>query len=511
MRPRAVRATGPVTALSIIAAAPAIAVGVILATVLRVPFLRAPISGDEGGYAAIARWWAEGTPLYSDGALVDRPQLLVLLYRIADAIAPGDPIGVRSLAAVFGAASVVLSVVLAARLTGNPRTVWATALVAAGVGASPALESFSAYGELLAGVPTLAALVLFVRWWRGGPSLQLWMPALAGALGAFAVLIKQSGFDGLTTMGTLLVVSALKGRERRRSLLALAAVVLGACVPVGVALAHGIATVGWTRYYDALAGYRLRYLSVVDGSTGERLSTLAGQSQRIAPLLMAVGVLALIGTWLGPRRPVLFAWVWLAWTVLGFLAGGLFWLHYFLGPILPLSLLAGMGASALLCPDRRGMRLASGFVCIGLCCSLISLQNISALTIGARRDGSESALEIDGRHQLAASYVAARTAPDDTVQGLWQSGAVAWHADRRPVSRYLWATWFAYVPGALEELSEQLRGAQRPAYVVEIHDLDIIPGAEVVADALADGYVLETTLRDVEIWRRSDRPQPVPA
>ncbi len=490
-------------------------VGIVIATALRAPFFTAPISGDEGGYAVIARWWAEGTPLYSDGALVDRPQLLMVLYRIADALAPGNPLGVRLLAAVFGMASVALSAVLAARLTHDRRAVWAAAIIAGFVGASPALESFSAYGELLAGVPTLGAMALFVQWWRSDRP-QVHSLVAAGALGACAVLIKQSGFDGLMTIATVLIAGALgvAGKERvRRCRIGFVALVGGAVVPAGLALAHGVVTVGLVRYWNALAGYRLKYLSVVDGSTVGRLGTLAGQSARIWPLLVSICALSLIGSRGGSRRVVSFAWIWFGWSFLGFLAGGLFWLHYFLGPILPLTLLSAMGVSRLLRPPRRvgskGPSVLIAVLVIGLCTVLTGAINIGAIAVGLKRNGQETLLEIDHRHQMAADYVRVRTKPGDLVQGLWQSGPVSWHSGRRPISRYLWATWFLSVPGALDQLALQLSGPDRPAYVVEIHDLDLIKGSGVVAAALDRNYVLETTLEDVEIWRRSDRPEPV--
>ena len=51
-----------------------------MAVLVRLRFLDVPLSVDEGGYAAVARFWASGSHLYRD-VWVDRPQGLLLLYR----------------------------------------------------------------------------------------------------------------------------------------------------------------------------------------------------------------------------------------------------------------------------------------------------------------------------------------------------------------------------------------------------------------------------------------------
>ena len=48
--------------------------------VLRLPFLDAPLTADEGGYAEIARLWAHGGSLYGS-VWVDRPQGLIVVFR----------------------------------------------------------------------------------------------------------------------------------------------------------------------------------------------------------------------------------------------------------------------------------------------------------------------------------------------------------------------------------------------------------------------------------------------
>src|SRR4026209_2181064 len=70
-----------------------VAVGVSI--LLRARFLVTPLTSDEGGYMAVARAWASGKHLYTE-AWVDRPQGLLVLYRVWDAVTGGSPTAIRA-------------------------------------------------------------------------------------------------------------------------------------------------------------------------------------------------------------------------------------------------------------------------------------------------------------------------------------------------------------------------------------------------------------------------------
>src|SRR5437588_385428 len=81
----------------------------------------------------------------------------------------------------------------------------------AGIG--PDIEGFTMNSELAAAVPAAAAVACAVRW-RMVERLR-WLVA-AGALGAGAMLMKQSGFDGLATVLLVAVLTASSARDRAR-------------------------------------------------------------------------------------------------------------------------------------------------------------------------------------------------------------------------------------------------------------------------------------------------------
>src|SRR6266550_3014934 len=55
---------------------------VALAVLVRLPFWKAPLTADEGGYAEVARLWSHGATLYG-GAWVDPPQASFSVFALS--------------------------------------------------------------------------------------------------------------------------------------------------------------------------------------------------------------------------------------------------------------------------------------------------------------------------------------------------------------------------------------------------------------------------------------------
>ena len=103
-----------------------IALGVVVALLLRAPWGDAALGRDEGGVAMVARAWHGGGPFAYGSLFLDRPPLLVGLYRLA-----GDgQAGIRLLGAVAAALLVVTSTVLAVRIGGRRAAPWAAGISA---------------------------------------------------------------------------------------------------------------------------------------------------------------------------------------------------------------------------------------------------------------------------------------------------------------------------------------------------------------------------------------------
>src|SRR6185437_9945435 len=165
-----------------------------------------------------------------------------------------------------------------------------------------------------------------------------------GVAACFALLVKQSGYDGGGAIAVWLVLAAWRGwLPRGEALRALALVVAGALVPLVLSVIHGIA-LGWHDYWFSVAGYRLSVESVATGSFANRMhllwSAFASSWPDIAPLLVLApfGVAECLRT---RRGGLLLAWGLLAIT--GFLLGGLFHPHYLVGLIASWSAIGALG------------------------------------------------------------------------------------------------------------------------------------------------------------------------
>src|SRR3954471_13856606 len=204
-----------------------------LAVLVRLPFWKAPLTADEGGYAEVARLWSHGATLYR-GAWVDRPQGLVVVFRAVHLVG-GSPLAMRAAAAMVASLVVAATMLLTLRLVRGRITAVTAGLLAATVGASPFIESFTLSGELLASLPAVLSLLCFCAYLEGRerdwPANRLFLTlAGAGALTGIAMLVKQSAFDA-----GLAAVVFLLWRERRRGLLPAAVLVGGALLPISVA------------------------------------------------------------------------------------------------------------------------------------------------------------------------------------------------------------------------------------------------------------------------------------
>jgi 4-amino-4-deoxy-L-arabinose transferase-like glycosyltransferase len=440
---------------------------------VRLRFLDVPLSVDEGGYAAVARFWAGGAHIYRD-VWVDRPQGLLLLYRGALDLFGPHAWSVRALATVWGAGLASVVALLVARVADRRTGLVAGGLVAV-LSVGPRIEGFAANGELLAALPAAAALLTFAIWLdRRHDGLLV----TAGALAAFALLVKQSGYDGGGAIGVWLVLAAWRGwLPRRTALRALALIALGAAIPLVLSVAHGIAT-GFDRYWFAIADYRLSVESLATGSPGDRLhllwSAFATSWPCIVPLLALapLGIAQAVRT----RRGALLV-IWGAFSLSGFAIGGLFHPHYFVGLIAPFSALAALGVQRLV--RDRGVRVAAL-----ACAALLAVPAIAAWPVLSASSPSQVSWRTshDGRilsDRSVGAWLRARTQPGETIYAMYAEASLYFAADRPPAFKYLWFLNEQRIPHALTDLRNVLAGAHAPRYVVIYQAPRAMPGAVV--------------------------------
>jgi hypothetical protein len=376
----------------------------------------------------------------------------------------GSLLAMRAAAAVVAALVVAATMLLTLRLARGRITAVTAGLLAATVGASPFIESFTLSGELLASLPAVLSLLCFCMYLngreRGWPSNRLLLSlAGAGALTGIAVLIKQSAFDA-----GLAGVVFLLWKERRRGLAPAAVLVAGALVPVAIAAASAARLSDWLY---AVVGYRFDGDSLVTGSLAGRVHQLW---LSLPPAGKALGLLVLLAA-VGWRRSPLLARIWLGAAMLGVLGGGNFHPHYYLQLVPPLSLLAAVGVRTLWLSAPRPA-IAAAAAAAGATFAL-------AMPV-AWATPAEQAETIWPRDPhlihdaVLARYVRAHTHPRQRILAVWADADLYYLADRGPAVRYLWSSNVASIPGALQAVQRALatRRAELVLVVQPVAKLD---------------------------------------
>jgi hypothetical protein len=415
--------------------------------VLRLQLASLPISTDEAGYAEVARLWSHGGVLYQD-AWVDRPQLLIVVFRLLEAV-DGSATAMRILATALGVA-LAIAAGLVARDLFDDRVALLTVGLASLVALSPFIEAFTLNGELIAAVPATLGMWLFVRYLeRRHP----WLLIVAGFLGGCALMIKQSAFDALITG-----IAYLLWRERGRGLRPVCLLAAAAALPVlaAIALAPNIG-----EWWEAVVAYRGQGDSLLTASAGYRLTLFLTS---LSPFMKALGVLIVL-TPIGRRQVPPLIKIWLAVAVVGVLGGGNFHSHYYVQLVAPLSVFAAVGLREMLrMPRARAIPLA---VPIAL---LLTITATMTAHLYAAANADRTVLTFHDPHLLRnarlADYVRSHTSPRQSVLILsTDSSVVYWLAERPPAIPYLWPSTVNGVPDATRAIGHAVEDEQ-PSMIV---------------------------------------------
>jgi hypothetical protein len=455
------------------------AVGAALAVAWRLPFLHAPLTADEGGYAEVARLWSRSWTLYG-AAWVDRPQGLVLAYRGALAAGLGSTAGLRAVAAGIAAATVVIVFLLTRRVAGAGAAVAAAVLLAT-LGASPWIESFTLEGELIAALPAAAAVLAFCEF--AERRRMTWLVA-AGLLAGAAPMVKQSAVDAFLAIAALL----LSTRAWRR----LAVFVAAACVPVAAAVLSAVHPSAW---WFAVVRYRTVDTSLFAGSPAVHATAFVDSLPAAA---RALGPLVLLAAF-GARGSPLLLRLWLGGAVVGVLGGGAFHPHYYIQLVPPLAVLAGIGTARLLAAHRPVGIAALGAASAAACVLSVPLW-IDSPTAQARAIWPRDTHLLEDA--AVARYVDAHTSRTQRALVLWAAADVYYLADRAPVLRYLWFDNLRDAPGALGAVRRVL-ATRRAALVAVEQPLRLL-------DRGGDRRILRAEYRRVAVVRGVPVYRPLP-
>jgi len=473
-----------------------VAVAAALACAVRLLGLARPVRADEAGFELVARsWHPNGGSLYG-AYFVDRPPSLIALYKVSDAI--GGPLAIRVLGALACAGLVLLAAWLG-RLVADERSARWTAVAAAALVSTPAIDLVATKGEVLALPVLLGAAGLAVVAVRDRAA---WPAFAAGVLAGLALGLKQNLAGAAVFAAVLFVGSALAGRLVRRDLVRLGAVALtGFALPV-------LATIGWA----LAAGVRLHTLWY--GVYGFRAdaSAVLGDGPAEAPtrralvllLILAVtGIAAVLAAYLARvpshwrQDPALTAAVvaMIAFDVLALALGGSFWQDYALG-LVPGTLLA-----VALLTVRWRERLVPLMVASAVVC----LVGWSVWNLAGQQ-------ELDEHDTGVALEEVAE--PGDTLAVFGGRADLQLESGMPSPYPYLWSLPMRALDPDLAEFRAMVNGPDSPTWLVEWWPFDTwTPEGEALERDVEKRYVEHGTgCGDRTIWLLEgvDRPVPEP-
>ncbi|MEA2249597.1 MAG: hypothetical protein QOH46_4126 [Solirubrobacteraceae bacterium] len=416
-----------------------------LTVALRAPFARVPLGIDEGGLAFVSHaWGSAGDSLYGP-YWIDRPPLLLGLFKVAGL---AGPLGIRLLGAAAAAALVAVAYRLGRAVAGNSAAL-ITGLLTAVMASSAALLAVFTPSELLASVPAAGSVLCLLTSRDGGPGRLV----AAGALATSALLIKQSFLDaGVAGIVFLAATGLTRRRFAARDSLAYLA---GAAAPLlGVGLWILVAPHQAGQLGYALIGFRVAGLHALAGSS---IPLPVRMQSLLLPALGSGLALALAAAPLGLRRVrtdhvlALTLAAWIGAGAFGVLAGGSYWSHYLIQLVVPAALLTALAFAAA---GRHRRRLV-----------------VAAIVVVALATNTARAIRVDLQHPVrsdiaAADYVRAHARPGDTQYVMYARANVDYYAALPSPFPYAWSLMMRTIPGAPAQLGRVLDSAQRPTWIV---------------------------------------------
>ncbi len=420
---------------------------------LRLPFINVPLNIDEGGDSFVAQSWGTTQGSMYGGSWLDRPPLLVVLYKLG--VVGGD-LGVRLLG--MGAAILLVAgTMLIAHNISGLRAARITGVIAAIMSSSVVLGAVFTSNEILATVPVTYS-ILALLYARESQRARHWL-FLAGFLASCALLIKQSFADVLVAGAVFLFVSWTTRDRSRFTFAWIPWWIAGVVTPL-------IATLAWFHFYSvgirqflyAVAGFRID--SLADQATNAPSASYMFVHLGL-PILIASGCLIPLPwaiSWLLKRRTdpqvSLTLAVWLVVGALGIAGGGNYFPHYFIQPLAALTVLSGCAIAA---SKRRylGAVTAASFL-------VLAIGNIVVGTTLVKMDPPQQ------RTLAVAKYLRGNAHSNDSLYVMYARANLLYYADMKSPYPYAWSMMVRAVPNAERDLRAVLQSPyDRPTWIVE--------------------------------------------
>lgn len=479
-----------------------VAVLAVLAVLARLPALTRPVRADEAGFLLVARGWDPQADSPFGTYWVDRPPLLIAVFRGLDDL--GGVTALRLVGALLAGVAVVLAARLAAEV-GPPRCVPWAAGIAAALLSNPMIDVVAVKGELLAVPVLLGSMLLTLLAVR---RTSAWLALAAGLAGGLAVGLKQNLVTALVFAAVLLVIGALTGRLSRGLAVRLGAAGLaGATLPLlGTVLWARVEGVRLSAVWYASYGFRSDAARVIADGAADAPVRRAWILLAIAlgtGLLLVLGglVVHLRALWRDQPPLVAATLAVVAVDVVALVGGGSYWQDYLTplvpGAVLCVALVAGRSDA----PGRR-MRLLVGAAGVSAAAAM-------AFWLGWNATGQQEFDEVDTGDALAQA-----ADPGDTLVVFGGRADLQWASGLGSPYPYLWSLPMRTRDPGYADLTTLLGGEDAPTWLIEWVSFDAWtgPSGAGVADlerVVAERYVEHGTTcngQPIYLLRGEDRP-----
>jgi hypothetical protein len=414
-----------------------------LGLLLRSQIAAIPFERDEGEYAYIAQRWLQGEVPYKE-SFDQKPPGVFVAYACTFLLFGTSAAAVHWALQLYTLATIACVFMLGRKLYSTTVGICAAYLCAL-MPTSSTLLGNSANTEFFMILPMTAAMLTTLRAtsFRSASSVSLGWGFLTGVLAAAAILFKQVAITNLFFSGVYFLMYGT-----RRWLL-LGSLFLGALALVLPVNAYFWVKDAWSEFYDCVIGHNLRYtatLSIADYA-GNFLFNIREILQVHWPIYLFAGFrLASVLSKRFARQPQqvpredLTLILWLAFCVWGISIGGYFREHYFVQAIPGLAVLAGRGMVELAQRVRAGFgRSAIPYL---LCATAIAYAVWMESWYYLPGAAEEKCRFIYGDFPFPQSeaiglYLAAHSAPEDTVLVIGSEPQILYYAHRKTATRYI--------------------------------------------------------------------------
>ncbi|WP_104523494.1 hypothetical protein [Blastococcus atacamensis] len=471
----------------------------LVVVLVRGTYVLRPLRNDEGGYLLIARQWHTGGEFMYGDYFVDRPPLLMLIFRIAS-LTEWDQ-AIRVLAIPF-VVVFVLAGWRAGTLLGGPTGGRWAAVVAAGIMCSPGLAAEQADGELFGAALVMAAMAAALSAWHADSRMRRFgWAAVAGAVGAAAPLIKQSLLEGLLLLAGLAILGRWsRGAARRHALVVGVAGFLGALLPcVLVLLWLAAAQIAPGEAWHDLVGSRGVAFDVL-WSTGPDDNIRRGG--QLLVLGTITGLLPVVVAWfLAVRRgrgraPVEAKLITplLVFGIIGIASGGAYWPPYLL-QLAPAAVLA-VGAAMAHPAPVTGARMRG-------CVRMVAV----AAIVGTVASGVVHATVPSAWYtQRIGEWLADSKAATDTGFVVYGVPSILEAADMPSTYPHVWSAAMRTLDPGQTRLRATLAGPTAPTWIVQVNGFNAwgIDDRSRLRDLVRQRYRVVTEICGHPIWVRRD-------